>query len=181
MSMQGTFVDQCMPACQHQSLNQGLRKAFRLLGPASNREPTPGGPAHSVTKAGCTGRVHLTSFLLPPCPTSVSRTTHGLLCPLPHPPCPLPPLLRLWGDVVKWGSTNKANSATECCDRCREHVAGEDEFECNGEHRALRGRALVAATTSRCRCVGKGQGAHRWLPSQKVAAVLIRSSLVAIT
>lgn len=27
-----------------------------------------------------------------------------------------------WGDVVKWGATNKVNTWEECCRQCQEHM-----------------------------------------------------------
>lgn len=40
---------------------------------------------------------------------------------------------RLWGEVVVWGTTNKAKSVEECCDMCKKfQPKSEDDFTCNG-------------------------------------------------
>lgn len=37
-----------------------------------------------------------------------------------------------WGDVVKWGSTNKVDSWEDCCKQCRTfRPPGHDDPECN--------------------------------------------------
>lgn len=41
---------------------------------------------------------------------------------------------RLWGDVVAWGTTNKATSAEDCCNQCKTFKTDKpDDFQCNGK------------------------------------------------
>ena len=52
------------------------------------------------------------------------RITHGISS-----------MLRLWGDVVAWGTTNKATSAEDCCNQCKNFKTDKpDDVQCNGKN-----------------------------------------------
>lgn len=51
------------------------------------------------------------------------------VAPAPRLPC----YCRYWGDVVKWGSSHRVESAGECCQACTDFKpASKDDVECNG-------------------------------------------------
>ncbi len=39
----------------------------------------------------------------------------------------------VFGEPVRWGGTNKVNSARQCCNQCRDYVPkSDDDLSCNG-------------------------------------------------
>ena len=173
--MQGTVVAECMPGV-HQRVNtshsiRGCMKPSAYL------------VLHSTMDQLLADQRFLSSrrsYLLPPCPSSVSRTTYGLsVAPSLARPA-LSPRSSDCGATLSSGAvptrqTLRPSAVTGAVSMWRTRtrlsaMVSTGHSQGNGSCHHVQ--------MPLCR---QGQGAYRWLPSQKVAAVLVRSSLVAIT